>query len=87
MIVEGEGLKMEKMVKLEHHLDALELCGMELEVCICGMQNVPPSFFFVLQLRFILPVLKTNKAELKHMVALGKWGSRQMYGSSFRCWI
>jgi hypothetical protein len=81
MIVEGEGLKMKKMIKLEHHLDDYECMwnGIEDLYMRDTGEMLPPSFFFVLASFGSFCYLKTNKAELKRMVALGDGRTRQMY--------
>lgn len=71
----------EKLLKLEHHLDDYECMwnGIEdLYIRNTG-ETLPPSFFFVLAGYGSFCYMKTEKAELKRMVALGDARTRQMY--------
>lgn len=69
------------LLQLEHHVDDYECMwnGIE-DLYISGTkESLPPSFFFVLSGFGSFCYMKTNKAELKRMVALGDGRTKQMY--------
>jgi len=71
----------EKIITLKHHLDDYECMwnGIEdLYIQRTG-QALPPSFFFVLSGFGSFCYMKTQKAELKRMIALGDGRTKQMY--------
>lgn len=72
---------MKKIIELTHRMDDY-VCmwnGVEdLYICDTG-EKLPPKFFFVLSSFGTFCYMKTPKAELKRMVALGDGRTRKMY--------
>lgn len=69
------------LIHLEHHVDDYECMwnGIE-DLYMSGTrETLPPSFFFILSGFGSFCYMKTNKAELKRMVALGDGRTKKMY--------
>lgn len=76
-----ENEPMRKLIEIAHHLDDYECMwnGIEdLYICDTG-EKLPPSLFFVLASFGSFCYMKTNKSDLKRMVALGDGRTKQMY--------
>lgn len=69
------------LIQMEHHADDYECMwnGIEDLYIQRSKETLPPSFFFVLSSFGSFCYMKTSKAELKRMVALGDGRTRQMY--------
>lgn len=70
-----------KLIALKHHVDDYECMwnGIEDLYIQCTGEILPPSFFFVLSGFGSFCYMKTPKAEIKRMIALGDGRTRQMY--------
>lgn len=72
---------MRKQIELAHHMDDYECMwnGIE-DLYISGTgEKLPPSLFFVLASFGSFCYMKTNKSEIKRMLALGDGRTKQMY--------
>lgn len=70
-----------KLIQIRHHVDDYECMwnGIE-DLYMCGTkETLPPSFFFILSGFGSFCYMKTDKAELKRMVALGDGRTKKMY--------
>lgn len=72
---------MKKLIQIEHHVDDYECMwnGIEDLYIQNTKETLPPSFFFVLSSFGSFCYMKTNKEELKRMVAIGDGRTKQMY--------
>lgn len=72
---------MHKIIQIQHHLDDYECMwnGIEDIYMQNSGEHLPPSFFFSLASFGSFCYMRTDKAELKRMVALGDGRTRQMY--------
>lgn len=69
------------LLYIEHHVDDYECMWNGIEDLYIGTtkETLPPSFFFILSGFGSFCYMKTNKAELKRMVALGDGRTKKMY--------
>lgn len=69
------------LIHMEHHVDDYECMwnGIEDLYIQDTKETLPPNFFFVLSSFGSFCYMKTSKAELKRMVALGDGRTKQMY--------
>lgn len=76
----GDGI-IRNLIQLQHHVDDYECMWNGIEDLYIGSTNetLPPSFFFVLSGFGSFCYMKTSKAKLKRMVALGDGRTAKMY--------
>lgn len=69
------------LIDMEHHVDDYECMWNGIEDLYMGVtkETLPPSFFFTLSGFGSFCYMKTNKARLKRMVALGDGRTKKMY--------